>query len=257
MARLILVVPCYNEADRLDPRSFLASPSPADPVHFLFVNDGSGDDTLQRLHAMHDAAPERVDVLDLQPNRGKGEAVRLGLLQALTSGPQYVGYWDADLATPLDAVADFVAILGDRPAVHLVCGARVKLLGRTIERRAWRHYAGRVFATAVSLMLRLPIYDTQCGAKVLRATDTLGAVLAEPFVSRWLFDVELLARLLGAWRASGIAAEEAIHELPLTAWRDVGGSKLVGSAYVRAALSLARVWLATRRDRGGRRASSS
>ena len=70
------------------------------------------------------------------------------------------------------------------------------MMGTDIRRSAVRHYTGRLFATAGSLVLGVPVYDTQCGAKAFRVTDALRAALAEPFVSRWAFDVEVLGRLL-------------------------------------------------------------
>jgi hypothetical protein len=114
----------------------------------------------------------------------------------------------------------------------------VKLLGRTIERHAWRHYLGRFFATMVSELLRLPVYDTQCGAKMFRATDTLRRVLERPFTTSWLFDVEILARLIAVEKGGTAIAADKMYELPLNEWRDVAGSKLAGAAYLRAASSI-------------------
>ncbi|KAK3287117.1 hypothetical protein CYMTET_5346 [Cymbomonas tetramitiformis] len=84
----------------------------------------------------------------------------------------------------------------------MVFGARVALLGRYIQRKASRHYLGRIFATLASLVLDVPIYDTQCGAKMFRVTPDLNTVLSQPFRSRWIFDVELIARFVALRKKS-------------------------------------------------------
>ncbi|GAC1403895.1 MAG: hypothetical protein NVSMB65_20360 [Chloroflexota bacterium] len=245
--RVILVVPCYDEEVRLAPARFLEAELPGHRLEFLFVNDGSKDGTLRVLEALRARDPGRIGVLDLGRNRGKAEAVRRGIGQALARQPTYVGFWDADLATPLAELPLFCEILGTRPEVDLVVGARVKLLGRAVERKAYRHYFGRVFATAVSQLLRLAIYDTQCGAKLFRATDEVGALFAQPFLSRWVFDVELLARYRNAVEARGRDAAAGIYEVPLREWQDVGASKVRPRDAVRAWGDLARIYLHYRR----------
>jgi putative flippase GtrA len=161
----------------------------------------------------------------------------------------YAGYWDADLATPLDAVEVFVSVLNRLPAVDVVFGTRVALLGRQIERLAIRHYLGRVFATAASLVLALPIYDTQCGAKLFRVNERCASLFAAPFGSRWIFDVELVARYLLSKRAtagestSAVAARNiGIYELPLDRWQDVGASKVKPLDFVRAIGEMAMIY---------------
>ena len=134
-------------------------------VRFLFVNDGSTDRTLEVLDDLCRWDPDCFAICNLATNVGKAEAVRQGLLKAHAAQPDYVGYWDADLATPLDAVLSFSALLDSRPDIEMVFGARVSLLGRSVERRFLRHYLGRIFATASSLALGIGFYDTQCGAK--------------------------------------------------------------------------------------------
>jgi hypothetical protein len=99
---------------------------------------------------------------------------------------------------------------------------------------------GRIFATAASVTLDLPVYDTQCGAKIFLADKTLRSVLQEPFASRWIFDVELLQRLDEAWlRTTGLRATAYLVEVPLLAWQDVKGSSVRGRDFVRAGAELA------------------
>lgn len=231
-----IVIPCFNEATRLDEAALLELV--ADPAwRLVLVNDGSTDETAARLDAMA-AGHSRVEVLHLARNQGKAEAVRAGLLRALEHGG-VVGYLDADLATPPQELRRVVeALQGGRYAMAL--GSRVALLGRDIRRSAVRHYLGRVFASLASLSLRLRVYDTQCGAKALWADARLARALEAPFASRWIFDVELIARLL----AAGVP-EEAFVEVPLMAWRDVGGSKLKLRSMVWSVVELARVARAT------------
>jgi hypothetical protein len=117
----------------------------------------------------------------------------------------------------------------------------VALLGHRIRRSATRHYLGRVYATASSLILGLQVYDTQCGAKVFRATPALRAALQDPFRSRWAFDVELLARLTRGTGTVPPVAAEALLEVPLEQWADVGGSKMGPREAITAVVDLARI----------------
>ena len=252
---LCLVIPCYNEAARLPVAAYDRFLDEHADAMLLFVNDGSTDGTADILAAMCERHPRQAESLSLPHNSGKAEAVRRGFLHVFerqrergaesTSAQPilYVGFWDADLSTPLDAVSDFVATLQKHPDCEIVIGSRVRLLGRKIERKWLRHYLGRVFATAASLTLKLPVYDTQCGAKLFRITPRVERLFAEPFCTRWIFDVELLARHQRELRASGETdVDHRVIEWPLQEWRDIGGSKLKWTDFVRAAGELVRIW---------------
>jgi dolichyl-phosphate beta-glucosyltransferase len=237
-----LVVPCYNEARRLDGGSLRNFFSGHGYVRVVFVDDGSRDNTLAVLQQVCGGYEDRTSVLPLGKNRGKAEAVRTGVQHALTRfKPDIVGYWDADLATPLAAVDDFLEVLDRTPGILMVFGARVKLLGRQVERRAVRHYLGRLFATVVSTMLRLAIYDTQCGAKLFRVNDAARAAFAEPFLSKWVFDVEILARYLKYFGHDTSKLAQAVYEYPLKQWVDIAGSKVRPRDFVKAFLDVVRI----------------
>lgn len=237
-----LVVPCYNEAKRLNVDSFLAFEGLDDGVKYLFVNDGSSDDTQTLLERMRDARPDVIDVHVMEKNSGKAEAVRVGMLRAAEANPDVVGFWDADLSTGLDELAAFRTIMSDRDDLHMVFGSRVNLLGRNVRRKLLRHYIGRGFATVAAWGLRLPIYDTQCGAKIFRCTDEMRERLAAPFISNWIFDVEILARYIAGRRGTDLPqVGEIVYECPLDAWYDVEGSKIRLRNFFTAGVDLTRI----------------
>ena len=236
-ATVRVVVPCYNEAERLNVDAFIAFLDQRPGIDFVFVNDGSKDATLDVLAAIQMAHPARVEVLSLRQNSGKAEAVRQGLLHATQSSAAFVGYWDADLATPLDAIEDFARIGARFADVEVIFGARRMMLGHRVERTLMRRTVSRVCATLARMAVRLPIGDTQCGAKLLRNTDTLVEALAEPFSAGWLFDVELFTRI-----AAGIgAARTGFYEYPLPEWTEIAGSKVSGRAILRSGVSMLRL----------------
>jgi dolichyl-phosphate beta-glucosyltransferase len=247
---LALVVPCYNEAARLDSDAFLTFVGAHPAVRLVLVDDGSVDGTGAILERMRAAAPDAVMTIRQPHRRGKGEAVRAGMLAGIAERASLVGFLDADLATPLRVIDDFLAVLRDRPAVEFVLGSRVMLMGRDIKRKPHRHYMGRVFATAVSHALDLPVYDTQCGAKILRVNEATATLFAAPFRSEWIFDVELIARYLRLPVASGDPPRrDRLYELVLPAWHDKPGSKLRWHDFARAMVDLWYIW----RDRAAHR----
>jgi glycosyltransferase involved in cell wall biosynthesis len=237
--QLTLVVPCYNEEQRLDLDAFRRFDDAGDRVGFLFVDDGSRDGTRRLLQS------NGFDVLGLDKNVGKAEAVRRGIVEAMNRGAEIAGFWDADLATPLSELPLFLQIMKERPEIDMVYGARVRLLGRNISRDERRHYFGRVGATLISKTLGLAVYDTQCGAKLFRVSDTMRDVFAKPFLSRWIFDVEIIARFVKLRGRDGAA--RAIYELPLRVWKDVKGSKLRSTDFLRALRDLWRIRRAYKR----------
>src|SRR5215472_1675020 len=125
---IAIVVPCYNEALRLKTADFLACAHACPEIQFLLVDDGSRDDTWRVLEHLREEGGPAFHTLRKQPNGGKAEAVRDGMNYALEHlHPDLVGFWDADLATPLEAISDLSCILLRQPAIEMVFGARVQL----------------------------------------------------------------------------------------------------------------------------------
>ncbi len=239
LPKTVVVVPCYNEAARLSMDDFSSFLDSHAGVDFCFVNDGSTDATADVLDALVARHAARVSVETHKRNEGKAAAVRTGMRGATRrDGIAWVGYWDADLATPLDEIPRFFDYRQDYPHAQFLAGARVYTLGTDIERYVLRHYLGRVFATAASMTLRMAVYDTQCGAKLI-AADVARTVFNEPFLSRWFFDVELFARVRQVLGAD--APGRSMIEVPLRKWTDKSGSKIRFRHYFVAGYEMLRI----------------
>lgn len=249
--RLALVVPCFNEAARIDRQALLNAIGRYEWLDLVLVDDGSTDATGTVLSELQALAPSRINIVSLGANVGKAEAVRLGLQNAMGRAP-FCGFWDADLSAPLDELVALRGVFAQLPSIEWVWGIRLRALGRRVNRRPLRHYLGRVFATATSLLLGIDCYDTQCGAKLFRSSEWLRAILAEPFASRWIFDVEMLTRLHGLQQASGATdLSTVVYEQPLAEWTHCAGSKVRGGDFMKAISDL----FVVRRARAGWRRS--
>jgi glycosyltransferase involved in cell wall biosynthesis len=246
-ARTVVVVPCYNEAGRLDVRSFHRAIEADATLDLVFVDDGSEDGTRAMLEALASGARDRITVLALAANAGKAAAVRAGMQASLRPPYRYAGYFDADLATPLNEVVHMRALLDADPAFLAIFASRVKLLGFDIRRKSSRHYVGRAAATLISLVCGLPVYDTQCGAKLFRVGEAVGRVFDTPFRSRWLFDVEILVRCRKEGSGAYLDGPPPVREMPVHHWHDVPGSKVGVGDYARGLLELGRIYAHYRR----------
>lgn len=241
--KTVVIIPCFNEAERIRKQEFINFVKAYDFIEFIFVNDGSTDNTSQIIDEIIRSNPEKLHLVNLQKNSGKAEAVRQGFLNAFEDNYTYIGFWDADLATPLHTINNFYKILQSGHA-DVVIGSRVKLMGRNIHRKAYRHYLGRIFATFVSFVLNLPVYDTQCGAKIFRNSEELKQVFKRPFKTRWIFDVEILARFIMIQKTQGqFSLEKSVMEYPLEDWTDVPGSKLKLVDFSNSIKDLLKIWM--------------
>ncbi|MEQ8323461.1 MAG: glycosyltransferase [Vicingaceae bacterium] len=220
-----VVVPCYNESARWNHKAYenYLSGGP-DRIQLFFVDDGSNDATYANIELLTAKYPSKCSSLRLDANVGKAGAVRAGALMALKQKADFIGYWDADLSTPLEEIERFLEFAQNHQEALIIMGSRVKLHGSTkIIRNEFRHYIGRIIATFISKILRLSVYDTQCGAKLIRS-DHAEELFKEVFLSKWLFDVEILLRILE--RQGYREIEEKIFEFPIKRWEDRGDSKV-------------------------------
>lgn len=224
MPQTVIVIPCYNEARRLRKHQFELFLEQEKDIMLLFVDDGSRDSTATLLKEFTAKYPGRAELLTLDKNKGKAGAVRAGILYAAERfQPSLVGFFDADLSTPLPTIHEMTALFKTRPGTSMVFGSRVKRLGSHIERNWLRHVFGRIFASLVSYTLQIPVYDSQCGAKIFRK-EVAEKIFSEPFLSRWIFDVEILGRyiLLSGYQTT----LKTVCELPLTVWVDDGDTRI-------------------------------
>jgi glycosyltransferase involved in cell wall biosynthesis len=242
-----LVIPCFNEEQRLDAGALLRHLEARTWLRLILVDDGSTDGTAALLAELAALAPDRISVVSLGQNQGKGEAVRQGMLLALDRRADLAGFWDADLAIPLDELDGMVDLLTTEPGLLAAFGSRRELLAEARARRRMRRRIGRLASALVHWTLPLEIVDTQCGAKLFRCTEAVARAFSEPFLSRWLFDVELILRLR---IETGAPESLLIAEHALARCSDVRSSKLRLSDYVRGLVELLQIRSRYRAGRG-------
>lgn len=224
-----IVIPAFNEVNRIRKSDFEANPE----YSFLFIDDGSSDGTAPLIEGWN---LPHVKIHKLPSNKGKAEAVRIGMMkiQSVYPGIEWAGFWDADLATPLSEILhalQYGALF--YPSADSIWCTRLVRLGSEIRRSYLRHILGRLFMTVVGYLFRDGVYDSQCGAKLFRV-KTIESLFGEVFISRWIFDVEILRRA----KISG----HSIIEYPLKEWKDISGSRLnVGKVMIRVLMDLFRI----------------
>jgi dolichyl-phosphate beta-glucosyltransferase len=218
-----IVVPLYNEEMRFN-LNYWKTITDTDKFRFLFVNDGSTDSTDLLLNKLKNP---NVHILSLQRNVGKSEAIRAGLLHAMTqstSTVRLVGYLDSDAAFNALEVKGILERAGQifcDFGLDALWMSRVKLAGHKIERGAMRHYIGRLIASFLGRGIPEFPYDTQCGFKLFNSSPLLFEVLSTKFQTRWFVDLEILCRILNE-KSDPIS----IREMPLENWREVENSRI-------------------------------
>lgn len=217
-----IVVPCYNEGIGISIEEYSRFLDNYTNTTICFVNDGSTDNTMDVLHVLKDTYNNQIHILSLAKNSGKAEAVRAGINYCNENFDyQNIGYLDADLATTLE---EFMVISNYLKGDIVFCfGSRIRKIGSTIIRENSRFLIGRIIATFISNILDLKVYDTQCGCKVF-TKEISTQLFQKPFISKWLFDVELFFRMIHLF-----GKEKAIlkmHEVPLKSWIEKGNSKV-------------------------------
>src|SRR5712691_1243079 len=211
-----VVIPCFNEAARIGQTlrltlDYLRSASPQSEL--IVINDGSTDATPTIAREVLATAETETRLLQNFPNRGKGVAVRTGLLAA----QKPIGlFFDADLSTPLSEIPKVIEPIANGD-IDLAFGSRA--LDRSLIgiRQPWRReQAGRVFNLIVRLATGMPFWDTQCGFKAFRL-DVCRLILEKAHTVGFAFDVELLF----------LAPREGLRlrEIPVR-WNHAEGSKV-------------------------------
>lgn len=217
-----LVIPCFQESQRLPGflPELLAELDPTDNIRVQVVDDGSGDIEAKRLgelvRGLQTSFPNLQALLALPANLGKGGAVYEGWKTAADE-VTWLGFVDADGSIPPREVARIIGAARnlDKPDTALF-GSRVKMLGRCVDRQLGRHLLGRIYATIVSELLKVPVYDSQCGLKLVPRALWL-EVQDHLKVHGFAFDVDLMVKLM----------DEGcdVHEFPID-WSETPGGKV-------------------------------
>ncbi len=217
-----IVIPSYNiEGNFLVDRyvNFLEENK---KVLLCFVNDGSKDQTSTILEELRVQYKNQVHCITYQKNKGKAEAVRTGIQYCNnTFTHSFIGFLDVDLSTSLEEFMRLKSLVkGD---FIFLFGSRIKSKDTYIIRKLHRHIIGRTISKVINFLLKMNIYDTQCGCKVF--TKEISVILfKDKFVSTWLFDVELFFRIKKYLKKDDYF--QFINEVPLKSWESNDNSNV-------------------------------
>ena len=240
--KICLVVPVYNESNRINILVYEKFVENNDSVKIIFVNDASTDNTLQILTTLKNNYPLQVEVLTNTTNMGKGEAIRKGMIHALLkSNSPHLGFIDADLSVPLHDLIRFSKALEASKA----CAALgVRDLSDTyhVKRTFSRKYLSYLFRYYVQIVFQFNITDTQCGAKIFKR-EIVEILYRNPFETRWLSDVELLLRLKKYSIANQLSFSDQLIPLAVTYYEDKTGSKFIFFEFLRTTIDLIKLSL--------------
>ncbi|MCF6348177.1 MAG: glycosyltransferase [Flavobacteriaceae bacterium] len=232
-----IVIPCYNEENRLPLQEYCNFITENPKVMLCLVNDGSSDKTKEILEELKRKFLKQVTIISYTKNVGKAEAVRKGILYCNnTYNYSYIGYLDADLSTSLQECVALISSLNEN--INFVFGSRIMKIGSIIIRNRYRFLVGRIIATVISNMLKLKVYDTQCGCKVF-TKDLSVKLFEDQFISKWLFDVEIFYRMIDLYGREQML--EKTIETPLKEWIDKDDSKVKTTYFFKLCVDLYRI----------------
>ncbi|MDO6470665.1 glycosyltransferase [Maribacter sp. 1_MG-2023] len=218
-----VVIPCYNEEERLLSEQFKEFAHKNLGYHLCFVNDGSTDNTLAVLQKLKKDNPDNISIYNCRQNGGKAEAVRQGILHLVKDQQlDYIGFLDADLSTDFRDFDDLVKTI-ESSDFKIVSGSRIARMGANITKESARKIISMTINLIIQTILGMPFKDTQCGAKVMDR-EIASKMFNKKFVTKWLFDVELFMRMKKYYGKSEV--KSMICEQPLKRWIHADGSKL-------------------------------
>ncbi len=252
-----IVVPCYNEENRFPYSAFLTFAQRHPEILLCFVNDGSKDNTLAMLKGIQTESRYNICVHSLDKNSGKSEAVRQGMLYVYQNfDVSNLGFLDADMATTPEEWLEMAAFKQKYPQFGAIVGSRIQRLGADIHRDNNRSLLSNIVKKFIRIILNTTFQDTQCGAKIFQR-NLIPFLFGKPFLTPWLFDVEIFLRLQQKFGKSTL--QKGVLEFPLMQWTEVGGSKLKLKDSLKIPMQLLRLYVKYHlsSDRKGRFALNS
>lgn len=208
---LSVIIPVFNEAKRIKNLSVVINFLSAKKFSWelLIIDDGSTDSTLKKLLYIKEASS--IDILSYKPNRGKGYAIKQGMLH---SKGRHKLFLDIDLSTPIEQIDNLINYLNKHDVI--IGSRRVKGAEFVTRQNYIRESMGRVFTKLSQLITGVPVSDFTCGFKCF-SKKAAQEIFTKQLINRWGFDPEILfiAKIAGF----------SIKEIPV-AWKNDSGTRV-------------------------------